>query len=164
MRIHPHLQDSGGFFVAVLEKEQRSLETEFQTRWGDSFFFNLLYLHISLARSREKKREAKDFGQGPKTKRSRLDDEVELGENVEEFVPTTMGDVSLEAKDVTPVEGVTTDAARRTEYDSTRGQDDSQAGPVSVRSTCNESFKENPYTFLPADDPILVSCMYVVRK
>jgi len=30
-----------------------------------------------------------------------------------------------------------------------------------VKLSGNESFKENPYTFLSSTDPILVSCMYI---
>lgn len=41
------------------------------------------------------------------------------------------------------------------------GERSDQAKPTIAEPAANESFKENPYTFLTADDPILISCVYV---
>ncbi len=64
---------------------------------------------------------------------------------------------------VTEAEDSSTATGASMEVEITEPTDNTSADikPEIVKSAGNESFKENPYTFLPVDDPILTSCMCV---
>ncbi|KAF9444637.1 cytosine-5--methyltransferase, partial [Macrolepiota fuliginosa MF-IS2] len=133
MRVYPHLQDSGGFFVAVLEKKNKS--------------------PISEVQSRDKKRDAKESSQGPEAKRPRLDDSV-AAEGDAVIIPAGNGP---SAEDEIRMEVETTDQAAAA---ASSGESLTQVVKTeTIRSVGNESFKENPYTFLPAEDLTLASCL-----
>ncbi|KAF8156676.1 S-adenosyl-L-methionine-dependent methyltransferase [Crassisporium funariophilum] len=123
MRIYPHLQDSGGFFVAVLEKVKKLTDES-----GGS--------------SSERKREANDLIELPEPKKQRMTSEAPY-----------LADDDLMTDGL--VEAVPN------EVDSM----DTEKGSRKLRSKKESlgkgggSFKENPYTFLAANDPILLTCI-----
>ncbi|KAJ7322827.1 S-adenosyl-L-methionine-dependent methyltransferase [Mycena albidolilacea] len=118
LRIYPHLQDTGGFFVAVLER----------TSTGTT----------EVEAPREKKRGADEPAEIPESKKPRLDSEG--------VVP------KVEDAAETPAE---TDAVAEV---ATKNPAPPKAGKQK-KGEGGGSFKENPYTFLPPDDPSVVSCV-----
>ncbi|KAJ7859684.1 S-adenosyl-L-methionine-dependent methyltransferase [Mycena olivaceomarginata] len=115
LRIYPHLQDTGGFFVAVLERTSTGT-TEVE----------------------RKKRGADEPAEIPESKKPRLDSEG--------VVP------QVEDAAETPAE---TDAVAEV---ATKNPAPPKAGKQK-KGEGGGSFKENPYTFLPPDDPSIVSCV-----
>ncbi|TFK66350.1 S-adenosyl-L-methionine-dependent methyltransferase [Pluteus cervinus] len=112
LRIYPHLQDTGGFFVAVLEKGPLT----------------------PLTSERERKRPAGEVPEAVEPKRPRLD----AGQvNARADSMETEG-----AFPVRPQQPVSLDAES-----------------LAIGQAGDASFKENPYTFLQANDPILLSCI-----
>ncbi|PBK71008.1 S-adenosyl-L-methionine-dependent methyltransferase [Armillaria solidipes] len=111
MRIYPHLQDSGGFFIAVLERRSTN---------------------------KTKKRTADSVGDVPESKKPRL---AEDG-----APPPAMVEGEVEAK--------TNDDAT---MDAVADEKDDKVSKAT--SGGGGSFKENPYTFLRPNDPILLSCI-----
>lgn len=98
-----------------------------------------------------RKRDAKESSPGPEAKRPRLEGEgaAEAQEEPsntasESGAPSTTNFTSLEVEMIEPADNAPVNLK-----------------PDIVKSVGNESFKENPYTFLSADDPILTSCMCV---
>ncbi|KAH9477926.1 Multisite-specific tRNA:(cytosine-C(5))-methyltransferase trm4b [Psilocybe cubensis] len=144
MRIYPHLQDTGGFYVAVLQKTQKAT--------GQS----------------ERKREADDAEEEPESKRLKTDEDPQIEDEalpapmdvpqdevkedeVEE--PSVAEEVdmlpeSIESETTTPAPEVQTEV--NPEINQNRRKKKSQDGG---------GFKENPYTFLKPDDPILLNCI-----
>ncbi|XP_006463888.1 hypothetical protein AGABI2DRAFT_225841 [Agaricus bisporus var. bisporus H97] len=135
MRIYPHLQDSGGFFVAVLERKDRLLGPETQIR--------------------EKKREAAPSCPGPEAKRPRLEDGAELGSSRE--ATAAILEEGPSEVDTTPVDVAAIDETKTA--DSVTSDQGGRTKTEIAKSSGNESFKENPYTFLSPDDSILISCI-----
>lgn len=137
MRIYPHLQDSGGFFIAVLQRKRR----EFRER--------------SVTSSAPSALETQ--------KRSIPDEDEESG-----------GDVIAQKKaKLMPEAGIPTledpSVEADMEVDQT-GTDDAQIGSnldedvPEKKNSKGQSigpFKENPFTFIPADESGLLGCMYV---
>ncbi|KAJ7749258.1 cytosine-5--methyltransferase [Mycena maculata] len=129
IRIYPHLQDTGGFFVAVLERRP-SVATS------------------ATPVSREKKREAdhEEEEEVPESKKPRLEEEA--AERREE---ESTGVMKVEdPADVDTGATTTTGPASQT---------DTQKGAKAKKGDLGGSFKEHPYTFLPADDPTLAGCI-----
>lgn len=163
MRIYPHLQDTGGFFVAVLERKQGGEAAEH------------MYVVVLLTRPlhmlcraddglcRERKREAGEpvDVDVPEAKKPRLVVGNELGEAQVERGDAGMDDAgepheaAAESVDDVVMDG-NPPAAKPSQVGSNKGK--RKAKP----SESGGSFKENPYTFLSPDDPNLQSCMYVV--
>ncbi|CAL1709673.1 unnamed protein product [Somion occarium] len=132
LRIYPHLQDTGGFFVAVLQKSPGPL------------------VEASALGSLEGKRQA---------------NAVEGLETSEVKKPKlSVGDVEPEANDGDD------DAMLQ---DSQEGTESAPAIPSEPRAAASEKmkgkakakeggdihFKENPYTFMTSDDPIVQACI-----
>ncbi|KAF8804768.1 S-adenosyl-L-methionine-dependent methyltransferase [Phlegmacium glaucopus] len=117
IRIYPHLQDSGGFFVAVLEKVRDP---------GHSAIVC------------ERKRESNDIFELPESKKPRLSGAATDGQE-DLTIPVVTG-MKLEAK--------AEDSGKR-------------QGKAQPKRTTDGggSFKENPYTFLAPNDPILRTCI-----
>lgn len=111
MRIYPHLQDSGGFFIAVLERRSTN---------------------------KTKKRTADSVGDVPESKKPRL------AEDSAKPPAAVGGDVEAMASDPAPMD---------------TAADEKGENVSKVTSGGGGSFKENPYTFLRLDDPILLSCI-----
>jgi len=114
IRIYPHLQDSGGFFVAVLEKVRDSSHS----------------VIIS-----ERKRESNDIFELPESKKPRLSEDAAVGQ--EELTIPAVADTEP------PVESESSGKKQ---------------GKAQSQKT-GGSFKENPYTFLDSNDPILLNCI-----
>lgn len=90
--------------------------------------------HLILL-NRERKRESNDIFELPESKKPKLSEGVTVGQ--EEFVPVA-ADMDLEAKS---------------------GSASKRQGKAQKTADGGGSFKENPYTFLAPNDPILLTCM-----
>lgn len=143
LRIYPHVQDTGGFFVAVLEKRakpQPAAPVCAISKHPD---------HLCVLNSysfRPRKREAEEGTEGNEAKRPRL--EIEPVTASDAAPPTTMS-IEVIPADVEmtgPKEG---------------GPIDEVVEKTEPPEQGDPSFKENPYTFLSPTDPILISTMYV---
>ncbi|KAF7348468.1 S-adenosyl-L-methionine-dependent methyltransferase [Mycena venus] len=124
LRIYPHLQDTGGFFVAVLERASTNTSPE----------------GVPVAApSRENKREADEAAEIPESKKPRLDDATEVEDDAEASVQTdVVAAVPAETKAKNPAP---------------------QKAGKQKKGEGGGSFKENPYTYLPPDDPSVLSCV-----
>jgi multisite-specific tRNA:(cytosine-C5)-methyltransferase len=122
IRIYPHLQDTGAFFVAVLQKKDQG-----QTSVGDRT---------------ERKREAEEDVaiDAPEPKKARL------GENEATGIGNEAMEIVVESENVNTSGVDTSDQTKALK----KKKKASETGGV---------FKENPYTFLSPDDPILQSCI-----
>ncbi|KZT28145.1 S-adenosyl-L-methionine-dependent methyltransferase [Neolentinus lepideus HHB14362 ss-1] len=126
MRIYPHLQDTGGFFIAVLEK--KALET------------------LEL-----KKRQADDTAPEIATKKPKLEEDVVLSDAAgaeSSAIPTPSAVKEEEKPDVKG--GGVPNNAKSLPLNKTKGKQSEETGGT---------FKENPYTFLSPDDPIVKACI-----
>ncbi|KAJ7652218.1 S-adenosyl-L-methionine-dependent methyltransferase [Mycena rosella] len=135
IRVYPHLQDTGGFFVAVLER--------------------------TVAPLRDKKRGAEEPADDLESKKPRLDDAVEdeiveAGAPVDD--PLLKAEIPAEdaASATAEVEIVPEDAGSAT----VKAKTSTNPAPRRVKKgEGGGSFKEHPYTFLPSDDATLASCI-----
>ncbi|KAG5644352.1 hypothetical protein DXG03_008649 [Asterophora parasitica] len=140
MRIYPHLQDTGGFFVAVLERR-------------------------ALPEAVSKKREASYSGDLPQTKKLRLEEEADEAEP--SVAPKTDTEIDADADadaEVYLVDDVTAtanseevDGASTTMSASAQGK--GKRGMKNSETNGGGAFKEHPYTFLAPTDPILLHCI-----
>jgi len=91
----------------------------------------------SILWNSERKRESNDIFELPESKKPRL-----CGDGQDDLTIPVVADMKSEAK--------------------SQGAEKSQGKTQSKRTTDGGgSFKENPYTFLAPNDPILLTCMYV---
>ncbi|KAF8906542.1 S-adenosyl-L-methionine-dependent methyltransferase [Gymnopilus junonius] len=112
MRIYPHLQDTGGFFVAVLQRTVKSSKP-------------------AVAAERKREADASDLpSEAPEAKRLKTTPD----RRPEQDTPSPSLSVAPE-------------------------QASAEKNQSKKKSKEGSSFKENPYTFLPPDDPILRSCI-----
>ncbi|PPQ64466.1 hypothetical protein CVT24_008476 [Panaeolus cyanescens] len=126
MRIYPHLQDTGGFFVAVLQKVQKKRDKI------------------------ERKRAAEDTPELPDAKKTKTTESADVSSTME---------VDVSAP-VTPPEAATPAAVESSEKtDSKQDSKPEERQPHQSSGAGGPSFKENPYTFLSPDDPILLNCI-----
>ncbi|PPQ85011.1 hypothetical protein CVT25_010400 [Psilocybe cyanescens] len=138
MRIYPHLQDTGGFYVAVLQKTDKAV--------GQS----------------ERKREAGDSADEPESKRMRASEDVSQEDDVALPVPVDSGEDDVKEEEMSVMEDITMLPDSET---ATPAPELSEVNPEINRNRRKKKskdgggFKENPYTFLPPDDPILLSCI-----
>jgi len=142
MRIYPHLQDTGGFFIAVLQKSPSPVRAQ---------------LHLSNGRVTEGKRQA-DTLEGLETnevKKQKLDNSEPLA--VEQELVDDSDEANTDNVDI-PTEGT----ASIVETDPVPLASASQAPTQKEGAKAKGAdihFKENPYTFLSPDDPILQACI-----
>ncbi|KAL0958350.1 hypothetical protein HGRIS_000495 [Hohenbuehelia grisea] len=142
MRIYPHLQDTGGFFVAVLEKTKKPEKQPV------------------TAPSTKGKREMEESvdDEVPESKKPRLTDDstasVELAapQGASSETTTTVPDASAPGPE--SAQGAV--KAAEAEDENIVADLDKTPEPSKVSSS---DFKENPYTFLPSDHTILTNCM-----
>ncbi|KAF9561390.1 cytosine-5--methyltransferase [Agrocybe pediades] len=131
LRIYPHLQDTGGFFVAVLQKSAKPASA-------------------STNQTLERKRDAESLNDndnnGPESKRLRL------SELPSEDTPTPVDPVTSEATK-------SSEASQAAPIAETTAQKTQPEKKVKDKSSGNGGFKENPYTFVSPDDPTLRSCI-----
>ncbi|KAF9472978.1 S-adenosyl-L-methionine-dependent methyltransferase [Pholiota conissans] len=182
MRIYPHLQDTGGFFVAVFEKKARENKSKAS---GSSSTTDRKRDIDTL----ETSSAAHDL---PETKRARLDadsaDSAAADAMVVDDSPVATEGPDADAIDVdadasTPARDAeeAQDANEKAENEGQdeegdgEGEEEAEADEAEEETTIQPSgptmmvgkklargeggFKENPYTFLPPTDPILVSCL-----
>ncbi|KAJ6571942.1 cytosine-5--methyltransferase [Mycena capillaripes] len=133
LRIYPHLQDTGGFFVAVLERTGEAVEPP----------------------PREKKREAEadELPEIPDSKKPRLDEGVPESEALVKDGPDAPAETEWEPE---PLPADAADSAAETPEVA------KNPAPRAAKGKKGEgggSFKENPYTFLAPDDPTTASCV-----
>ncbi|KAJ3551352.1 hypothetical protein NM688_g4752 [Phlebia brevispora] len=130
MRIYPHLQDTGGFFIAALQKKLIP---------GES---------APVAKeSAENKRQAQHVEdlETSDPKKPRLSDN--------EHVPdSTADEVGDEHTDNDPV------ALPSTSQQPAQSTSQPTTGKASAGKGPDVHFKENPYTFLQSDDPVVKAC------
>ncbi|KAH9968217.1 S-adenosyl-L-methionine-dependent methyltransferase [Russula dissimulans] len=132
IRIYPHLQDTGGFFIAVLQHRQSTTTPKYSVTVPSSRL-------CLLSNTREGKRTAEEVAEVPDVKKARLesDDDVLMAPTTE--LPTATG---LEPSDPpTAVAGPATQVQKQKET-----------------GTGDYVFKEMPYTFVSPSDPTVESC------
>lgn len=137
LRIYPHLQDSGGFFIAVLE---RRLQGEYTSGVGTNI--------------RERKREAGYPDEVPETKRLRLTDEhVKLEMEEMTHLPTIEAEVQIMDMELK--------AEKDPSAEESTPSISNKAGKIKKGKATEGviSFKEQPYTFLAPGDSILLNCI-----
>ncbi|TFL04138.1 S-adenosyl-L-methionine-dependent methyltransferase [Pterulicium gracile] len=115
LRIYPHLQDSGAFFVAVLERKSKAKAS---------------------VTAQDRKRGAESPVPQPEAKKPKTDATPE------------QTDVTVDV-DVEPELAEGADTPHPTEGSA---EEPKERGP-------DTTFKENPYTFLAADDPNVLTCI-----
>lgn len=134
LRIYPHLQDTGGFFVAILHKLPPVIQTK-----------------AASSASREKKRPADTVEalETAESKKSKLVDESATSNDVTaEAIVQDNEDEDEQAQVLpsNPVEKAPVEDPAPTDT------------PRAVTGT-DIHFKENPYTFVSPTDPIIQSCI-----
>ena len=130
MRIYPHLQDTGGFFVAVLQRKASP----------------------SVNHSLENAKAKTDRKRPALGVKGTDDPTSENGEHrTAKKVKLEQDGATGDSVDIGPVDEAALDVGGQEDIPETE-QDD-------VKMVADASFKENPFTFLPKDDPNLVSCM-----
>ncbi|KAG6830768.1 hypothetical protein H0H87_007167 [Tephrocybe sp. NHM501043] len=142
MRIYPHLQDTGGFFVAVLER--RPAESSVRKR------------ELSTPAEEEQEPKKPRLEQDVKEESEPSTPAIEADDTAEEsavpgnaFEQNTASDLKIEAVDSQVTTETTATKVPRKEK------------KVKEGNGGGGNFKEHPYTFLPPTDPILLNCMYV---
>ncbi|KIJ61456.1 hypothetical protein HYDPIDRAFT_96562 [Hydnomerulius pinastri MD-312] len=130
MRIYPHLQDTGGFFVAVLERKASHKPST----------------------SNYAKRGAEEVDVAvPETKKLKLETDVPSAQ-LDEVPGASMSAVG-------PGSAMEVDAVIK-EGELTTGPSQIKQAPRPGKAKLSDpSFKEMPYTFLAPDDPALVTCI-----
>ena len=148
MRIYPHLQDSGGFFIAVLQRkplhgEEKSSEA------------NELISHGIMIEAMSHKRPVSvesDVGDGvhehsPVAKKARLDGESSL------LMPSTIPEASGSNQKTS-----TLDIDETVDDEATQLEGDGTSEKPS-RSGTSGTYKENPFTFISPTEPGVVGCV-----
>ena len=102
-------------------------------------------LKTTLSSYRERKREAEDSEETPETKKPRLTDE----HNAEE-----LGNIPETETDMEPTKGCPSTQESLLSTSKRGGK-----GRKGEATEGSGSFKEQPYTFLAPEDPILLNCM-----
>ncbi|GBE83565.1 Multisite-specific tRNA:(cytosine-C(5))-methyltransferase trm4b [Sparassis crispa] len=153
MRIYPHLQDTGGFFIAVLQKKPVPTTAGQTLRKEPS----------------EGKRQASEVDalETSEVKKPRLSSDMDTSadpqaggappaDEPEEALPDDLGDEGAPGMDVdanappTPAE-TSSDFRQRTK------------GKGKAPGNADPNFKENPYTFISPEDPIIQTCIANLR-
>ncbi|KAH7882343.1 S-adenosyl-L-methionine-dependent methyltransferase [Phlebopus sp. FC_14] len=132
MRIYPHLQDTGGFFVAVLERKACHKPVPSG--------------HATRKRSAEER--TVDI---PESKKQKLDTSILAHHTGDEPAPDHAATESDSAMDA--------EAAIAKEEPVAGAQQTERAVCSGKVKLADPSFKEMPYTFLAPDDPILNTCI-----
>ncbi|KAF7973923.1 hypothetical protein HWV62_13980 [Athelia sp. TMB] len=144
MRVYPHSQDTGGFFISVLQR--KSVQS---------------VVPIDVP---DRKRDAGTPINAPDAKRARLEDHAAADRSI--HIDDTEAlleahddsakeqDVDLEEADMDDVEGLEDDIDAVT-----ASTDKPQKTQGKGKEKGNGGFKENPYTYISPDDPILTQCI-----
>ncbi|ETW75883.1 hypothetical protein HETIRDRAFT_436831 [Heterobasidion irregulare TC 32-1] len=139
MRIYPHLQDTGGFFVAVLQRKSSSTKSP-----------------------REGKRVADEASDEPEIKRARLagDEDLSTAEVVE-TEPAVEGGEPMDEEDDRTTEPSTPrlDAVPAPDAPPNTTNSNKTKTKTKGKQSGDGGFKENPYTFIAPNDPIVQGCI-----
>ncbi|CAA7268497.1 unnamed protein product [Cyclocybe aegerita] len=137
MRIYPHLQDSGGFFVAILQKKKSS----------------------NAKSQPDRKREAEEGAtELPDSKKPRLSEDIVAKEEEDPIAFETTSEVEAGIDEA--AEGITEEPMAEPIPESEKPTLPAARPQKKKALERGEGgFKENPYTFLSPDDPILLSCI-----
>ncbi len=131
MRIYPHLQDSGGFFIAVLERKRRQVVD--------------IDIATEAAPSTDKQKR-------PVPDEDDVEDESAVASKRAKLTPKGFGEEDMQVDEpILP-------------GNEQKAMDATEAGPVDKKHVGKQTtghFKENPFTFIPADEPGVLGCMYV---
>lgn len=162
MRIYPHLQDSGGFFVAVIEREHSQ-----KSQWQQPSAIDSALLHEVRVTASGGQTEAEDgetriavntevpvAGEGePPSKRQKLDSPPAVDEGLKEEnnarLDSYFKDREEEEASVREVVAA------------------SSEGIIGVRGEIGETggqFKEDPYTFVDPQNELLSACLWVIYR
>ncbi|KAJ2912919.1 hypothetical protein MD484_g7500, partial [Candolleomyces efflorescens] len=151
MRIYPHLQDTGGFFVAVLErKKKKSATSQRKRQHGETE-----ELPDSKRPRIEESDETIDEEPSPELASTAEEDEApsEPVSAIEEAGPEPPVSAIEEALEENP--GSPSEA-----MDTVDVEDSTPAAASSSKGEKGDgSFKENPYIYLPQDHPLLQACL-----
>ena len=135
LRIYPHLQDTGGFFIAILHKKPPVRPpTAPAKRTADA---------VEELDKADVKKPKLD------TEADAKDPEGEQADDADEELPEEAADETASAMDVDQPPS-TTAAPAEPKIRFKKGKTAEGAGA---------HFKENPYTFIEPDDPIVKACM-----
>ncbi|KAI6165913.1 S-adenosyl-L-methionine-dependent methyltransferase [Pisolithus thermaeus] len=134
MRIYPHLQDTGGFFVAIFERKTK-------------------YRTSNNAQAPKRTAEDADPSNGiPETKKLKVDTDTLVEEPEHECTTTPSVDtIMMDADALSTPE----DKGKSAE----RPPDVGSAVSWGQSALADPSFKEMPFTFLAPDDPALLACI-----
>ncbi|KAI0032587.1 S-adenosyl-L-methionine-dependent methyltransferase [Vararia minispora EC-137] len=139
MRIYPHLQDTGGFFVAVLRRKQK-------------------YQAPTLT-PRAEKRAAGTLDDETKlsAKKPRLNNE--LGEDAVSEPPEEDSSEAAGKPLYSPEVISSNSAGDEDIVEDAYDQDADTSTAEHPKGSGDSSFKEMPYNYIPPDDPIITGCM-----
>lgn len=133
MRIYPHLQDTGGFFVAVFERK-------------------IKYRTSNNAQAPKRTAEDADPSNGiPEAKKLKVDTDTLMEEPGHECTATPSVDTVMMDADASTPE----DKGKSTE----RSPDVGSTVVCGQSALADPSFKEMPFTFLAPDDSALLACV-----
>ncbi|KAH8097118.1 cytosine-5--methyltransferase [Cristinia sonorae] len=145
LRIYPHLQDTGGFFIAVLEKDPGPVTVVLGTK-----------------ESIEGKRPAETVEDLETTegKKPRLSDGT-VGPSEEDAIQVDDAEVDIgaDAGDDVDIAEILQDSSKVSSTDPTIMVEGSAEKGKKVTKGADIHFKENPYTFISPNDPIIQSCI-----
>ncbi|KAI0767266.1 cytosine-5--methyltransferase [Fomes fomentarius] len=138
LRIYPHLQDTGGFFVAILQKKAPVRVSSTTSPFSEG----------------KRTVDAVEGFDRSDVKKLKLDAEGEAGksadaEEAEEVLPEEAIDDTAPAMDVDPAASTTVTSTGEPKIRFKKGK---------TAEGASAHFKENPYTFIEPDDPIIKAC------
>ncbi|KAI0088251.1 cytosine-5--methyltransferase [Irpex rosettiformis] len=147
MRIYPHLQDTGGFFVAVLERKPSPVRVQPHSPNGPIVEGKRVAEPIEELDMTEQKKLKLD----PEVGRATPTTESDLIEIDDAAADDSVAPPSEENVTELPTTEMTTPSAEDTPTSKKRGSAKTKGSDI--------HFKENPYTFLSPDDPVLQACI-----
>lgn len=141
LRIYPHLQDTGGFFIAILQKKQP--------------------VRTPSASSKRTADAAEGLDRAD-VKKPKLD--TEAGEDAKDPEGEQPDDADEELAD--DVADESEEAAMEVEQPASSSTVPPAEPKIRFKKGktvegASAHFKENPYTFIEPDDPIVEACVYV---
>ncbi len=155
MRIYPHHQDTGGFFIAVLQRKPSTAQQAPAKMPSCVSVLHVSKLSLSNATFRETKRQANaveglEISDGKKPKLSGDDISATSVEDDD-----ALDEAILDSSAVVPAPPSTEAVVNTAEG----AKPEKVNGKKQKAKGGDVHFKENPYTFLKSDDPVLQTCM-----
>ncbi|ODQ52014.1 S-adenosyl-L-methionine-dependent methyltransferase [Saitoella complicata NRRL Y-17804] len=138
IRIYPHLQDTGGFFVAVLEKHAK-LANHREGKTGSTKWMEEKGITAQEAAAQGTKRAAEAVDEeAPEAKKAKVDEAA--------------------VEEETPAEAVMADATAIPKAVPEVGEDSSRGEFRASKKDDDKKIFEEPFKFLPADHPEIEVC------